>query len=167
MKTTLMILLLGMAGAAAFTGRSTSSTLTEKYCNARFGYCIQYDREILNEDVTNNENSDGSVFISPDGSVEVRVSGTYNPLGFGLDELLAQNLEHFRQKSAIQVDDKSIVRSKTGYSITLQTPQYHVRQQLVRRPDSYLVLTVMVSKDRPELLARVMENTRFIEPATL
>lgn len=167
MKTALLISLPAILALLGFVRDNGRLTTAEDYCNSRFDYCIQYDADILTRDVTNNENADGATLKNTDGTVEVEVYGAFNPLLFSLDELLAQNLKHFRDKSSIQTDDKAFVRTATGYSLTLKTPQHHIRQQLVRRADSYLVLTVKVRRDRPDLLGHVMETTRFNRPATL
>lgn len=66
----------------------------ETYSNARFGYQIQYPKGVL---VPQEEaaNGDGCVFLSKDGSAELRVWGQYNALSKSLKNSYQEALRNY------------------------------------------------------------------------
>ena len=86
MKQLLRTFLLGsliMAATAAYAG--IPPDIVEKYCNSRFGFCVEYPGSFLTQKHI-SENNDGIAVLSADADIQLRVYGYFNVMGWSLQE---------------------------------------------------------------------------------
>ena len=84
MKITLRIVTLGAALLLAASW-SYKNQAADKYCNSRFGFCVDYSPVLLPQKHV-SENNDGLALISSDGNSQVRASGYFNVMGWSVAE---------------------------------------------------------------------------------
>jgi hypothetical protein len=73
---------------------AVGQTSYETYVNARFGYEIAYPTGVLRPQ-KEAENGDGRVFLSKNGTAELRVWGQYNALTKTLKEKYQEDLDEY------------------------------------------------------------------------
>lgn len=129
--------------AATTTATAAAPSGFDRYCNARFGHCVDVPASL--RAVTDPANGDGRVFRSRDERVELRTFGSNGPAALDLDArgVYAQQLGFLKRDklrvtySALRNDafvisgfapdgrvyyQKSVVRGGTEYTVTLLYP---------------------------------------------
>lgn len=72
----------------------------DTYYNNRFEYVVKYPETLLNKQPP-PQNNDGRSFISPEGSIEMRVSGAHNIPKKTFSEIYQEQLQAYQQESRV------------------------------------------------------------------
>jgi hypothetical protein len=115
----------------------------DKYCNARFSFCIEYPRHFKSEPPP--ENGDGLTFISPDKQAKV--------LAFG--SLAVEGFDQIEQKFKISTEDISLtykVKHKDWFVFSGKTKDNKVVYRKTRKikinyfgqPGTFVFQTLMI-----------------------
>lgn len=75
-----------LAGAESFP------TVLERYCNSRYGFCVDYPEVLLNQKHI-SANNDGIAVLSSDGNFQLRVYGYFNVMGWTVNDEYVDFLE--------------------------------------------------------------------------
>jgi hypothetical protein len=72
----------------------------DTYYNNRFEYVVKYPENILNKQPS-PQNNDGRSFTSPEGSIEMRVSGSHNIPRRTFSEIYQEQLQAYQRESQV------------------------------------------------------------------
>jgi hypothetical protein len=77
----------------------------DTYYNNRFEYVVKYPENLLNKQPP-PQNNDGRSFVSPEGSIKMRVSGSHNVPERTFSEIYQQQLQAYQQESRVTYQTK-------------------------------------------------------------
>ena len=136
------------------------TSVSESYCNPRFGYCFSYDAAIFNK-IPDGINADGILITDKSGLVTLEAYGSFNPYHLNVATLLEQNLAYLLRNHPATVRSIKQYKNEKSYSVTIVTADSYIKQEMLLNEFYYKVLTVEVGRSKKSLLKHVMESTHF------
>jgi hypothetical protein len=132
MKQLLRTFLLGsLIASASVALAGTPPDLLEKYCNSRFGFCVEYPGSFLTQKYI-SENNDGVAVLSADADIQLRVYGYFNVMGWSLQEEYQDFLTAARSDNGA-VKELEIEFQEDQFSVLLQVgDKLHFERTLLK-----------------------------------
>ena len=168
MKITQRIVFLGAALLLASTW-SYRDSAAEKYCNSRFGFCLDYSPGLLPQKHI-SENNDGVALLSADGNAQVRASGYFNVMGWSVAEEyhdLLEVLESNHPGEEVKELEKKI--GVDDFEVLLQVGRTLHYERTYLKGQHFVSMTAEVNRrgglapeDARIQLKRLLDETRLI-----
>jgi len=174
MKVALRISLFGalvcIAAFSAIAGASPSPAVQEKYCNSRYGFCIEYPGILLNQKHV-SENNDGVAVLSSDGNFQLRVYGYFNVMGWTVSEEYQDFLEVMRSNNngeTIKELEKNFTEDQFEVLLLIGGRKLHYEKTVLK--GNYFVSLTVEANRRGNLtfeetqvqLKQILDETKLI-----
>ncbi|MBR9920933.1 MAG: hypothetical protein GYB31_08835 [Bacteroidetes bacterium] len=142
LSTTLAVLLLTFLAGTAF--RSAESP--QRYCNSRYNFCVSYPADIF---VTSEEspNDDGIQLTSKTEDVEMRVTGYYNVMGWGLKDEYNEIVDAIKSDSREQIKSDNPVYSSNRMTSTIQMGMVTTFVEIIKQDDHFVSLIIVTNRN--------------------
>lgn len=148
--------IMGMNGLTALPAE------TEEYCNERFQFCITYPSGYFSENVY-SDNGDGVTMYAQDGTVEVDIMGSYNVMGWTVDDILNDYFKIMKKKP-MEVNLEEMF-TDSAYGWVKMTYNYEVQLvQVNLLNDSYITTIITVPASQPDLLDKLTKSVLVTFP---
>jgi len=135
-------------------------SLSETYCNPRFGYCFTYDAAIFNK-IPEGINADGITITDKTGLVTLESYGSFNPYKLDVATLLEQNLAYLLRHTPSTIRSINQYKTDNTYYVRIETSDGFIKQEMILNEYYFNVLTVEVGREKKGLLKHIMESTHF------
>ena len=143
MKTAAIFLTLFL-GLGITLQANTPPTALGKYCNVRFGFCVEYPDELFTKkDVS--ENNDGVVLTSADSDVQVRISGYFNVMGSSIQEEYATFLK-MKKETYGSVKDVSVQFSGNEFEASMRIGKQKHFARMILVNGNFILLNIETNR---------------------
>lgn len=139
---------------------ATDEQTIEKYCNSRFGFCLQYPKSIFVKQ-HGADNDDGMHFSSEDGNITAQVSGRYNIESSTMLDLYQDLVDQLAADNKM-VEIQSNELSKTTCEATFVGDKESTYYRMLLGPNNVIIsLVVVVPKGMEELLFALKKDMQL------
>lgn len=130
---------------------------TERYCNERFEFCVEYPNSIFTETLY-SDNGDGVILTTEKDQLQMTISGMYNPEDRSTEEVMDEIVSDLDHKllETKATDDDFIVRY-----VDEEDMAHYLKA--VRLRDRYVYVDVVADKSRKLKMKLVTENLRIFD----
>ncbi|MBK6620899.1 MAG: hypothetical protein IPH04_03440 [Saprospirales bacterium] len=135
-----------MAGFLVQAGDPPASPSVERYCNARYGFCLDYPGAVLNQKHV-SENNDGVAVLSADGNYQLRVYGYFNVMGWSVSEEYQDFLEVIRSNNngaPIKELEKNFTEDQ--FEVLLQVGKMLHYEKTILKGNHFISLTLEANR---------------------
>lgn len=130
---------------------------TERYCNERFEFCVEYPNGIFTETLY-SDNGDGVILTTKNDQLQMTISGMHNPEDRSTEEVMDEILSELDHKDmeTSSTDEQFVIR----YVDEDNTAHY---LQGLRLRDRYVYVELSADKLRKLKMKIVTENLRVYD----
>ena len=133
----------------------------DKYCNNRYGFCIEYPGDLFTKKFI-SENNDGVVLTSTDGNAQVRASGYYNVMDWGVEDEYNDFKEVVRASNKTRIQEVSVTFEGDQFECTLLVGEKVHYQKTVQKGDHFITLSIVTNVKGKENPAHAIENLKEV-----
>lgn len=133
----ILFLLSCMAISTAFAPQTVE---TERYCNARFNYCISYPSNTFNKPES-SANGDGFQATSKNGELFMSVAGSFNVMDWTLEDIYYFNFEDFKQSETTANNLESVFEDDFSINV-FETETQYIFFKTMLMDDKYVTITI-------------------------
>ena len=128
---------------------------TDRYCNVRFNFCIDFPKNIFTQKELSN-NGDGAVFSSPNKELVMNISGEFNVLNRTIQEQM-ESLFNILETPAYDIDDHTTIVSADHFIslIDQEDRQVYIRSH---KYDDYFVNIIVRINNKEYLEGKNLDD---------
>ena len=132
--------------AALWVSAENVPPTLEQYCNARYGFCLEYPGAKLTQKHL-SENNDGIAVLSSDGNFQLRVYGYFNVMGWSVNEEYVDFVEVIKSNNAgDEVKELEKTFSDGQFEVLLQVGKKLHFERTVLHGNHFISLTLEVNR---------------------
>ena len=132
--------------ATLLAGVENLPTVLEKYCNSRYGFCVEYPDVLLTQRHV-SENNDGVALLSTDGNFQLRVYGYFNVMGWTVNDEYVDFLEVVQSNNPdAEVKELEKKFKEDEFEVLLLVGKKLHYERTVLRGNTFISMTLEVNR---------------------
>ena len=124
---------------------NNGSPVLEKYCNSRYGFCVEYPESLLTQKHI-SANNDGLAVLSADGNYQLRVYGYFNVMGWGVNEEYVDFLEVTQSNTQAEVKELEKNFSEDQFEVLLMVGKKLHYERTILKGNHFVSLSLEVNR---------------------
>lgn len=148
-----------LATNGTWMDNEASTSLVENYCNARYGFCINYPADILVVQ-EKGDNSDGISLNNSAETITANIYGTFNVFNADIEELYETAVVDLAITQEA-IDKGRVVLAGDRYEFTIETEAAVLYQKVILYEDTFVTIHIKALKANKATLLQLKEEVRL------